>query len=211
MKYLFKIIVAFVVMILFILLVIDASLVKVKYQTDLLNNIFLKVLYDDEFRLKIRNEVSKSRQLFAIGANSLYDFNDSTLYSPTIHFNELSSLLNTTYQSDEMMQQNEDLSVLEVSDSQSNNQREANQIEMLSNHTNLSSKYTDLSSNQTIIRNKQYNDFTQYNLFYSDSELISFVKYIKTQSNDLTTTKGNIDNYLVIQVMLNRLIHNQVN
>jgi len=197
MKYLFKIIVAFAVMILFILLVIDASLVKIKYQTDLLNNIFMKVLYDDEFRLKIRNKVSKSRQLFAIGTNSLYDFNDSTLYSPTIRFNELSSSLDTNYQSNKMMHQNEDLNVLKVSNSQPIIQCEANQI--------------DLSSNQTMIRNKQYNDFTQYNLFYSDSELISFVKYIKTQSNDLTTTKGNIDNYLVIQVMLNRLIYNRVN
>lgn len=48
-----------------------------------------------------------------------------------------------------------------------------------------------------------------YNTYFGSEESVeSFVRYVKTQSNDLTSKAGWIDNYYVIQVMLNRLRKN---
>lgn len=48
-------------------------------------------------------------------------------------------------------------------------------------------------------------------LFRNEEDIILFCKYIKTQSNDVLTTKGLTDQIFVIQVMFNRMKDNKCN
>jgi hypothetical protein len=58
-------------------------------------------------------------------------------------------------------------------------------------------------------RSVKPNDFTKYNFFMTDKEMILFCKYVKSQSRlDLNSKISSLDNLLVLQVMFNRLIKN---
>lgn len=55
------------------------------------------------------------------------------------------------------------------------------------------------------------NLFNSNDFFSTEEDIILFCKYIKTQSNDVLTTKGLTDQIFVIQVMFNRMKDNKCN
>ena len=69
--------------------------------------------------------------------------------------------------------------------------------------------------NVCVVENKIKKDITPINkkskYFKDENDILLFAKYVKTQSNDVFTTDGFIDNLFVIQVLLNRLEDNKCN